>query len=752
MAKAKKTSLKDAPPDKEGVESIVVLPPPRRECPNLFTPVLVCDDDTREEMYERLEKASRVTVDTETTGLKIDRDQIIGVCLSVPPWDRGYYVPMFNSPQGSIWYQDYRTFDRMLAFLKGFLEWDIPKIFHNALYDVPIIYLNLGIAVHNIAGDTMLKSHVVDAESEHGLKENAVKRIHPEADWYESELKRYNKAVGGSEDNPLYWKLPAHKTADYGSGDAVFTGRLDDLLDIPLDHVPQLREVYEQVALPLTRELIDMRVGGIPLNKNFLERGHEWYSAKLQVVLEDIRTMVGDPEFNPGSVPQLNEFLFKKLGLKGTRRTKTGFSTDEDSMKHLKGQHPVVDKVLEYREVQKLDSTYYVGLLEDLGPDGVFRPDVKQIGARTGRLSMSRIHQIPRLSTLDEILNFDPNYDPSKPKTSPLLREAFVAPEGYTIVGGDQSQLEARVLAHYSQDRELCRIYREGLDVHCATAKMMFNLPCTVAEVKEKFPEKRQDAKTINFALLYLETVGGLARQLECDWQTAQGYYDRFFAIYKDIQPWAEHEIEIAKQLGYVDMIAGRRRYLPDLKEHGQLPSPPRYPSRAERDKLGVMGCYGKSKFQGGIGLSIEFDLSIDLKDWTQAAANTMRPVIANAKKQKCAQCKFLWSCYYTTEYNRQKKQIEHNERQALNTKIQGSAADLVGKGIIRTGQLIQQHDFDAHLIIYVHDEVHYLVPTDSNVDLFAKDFSLAMQSVDEFLDVPLLFEAKVAKSWAKIK
>jgi DNA polymerase-1 len=761
--KPKKFSLKDSPPDREGIESLVVLPPPRRDCPNLFIPTLVASDDVREEMYDRLQKADRVTVDTETTGLKIDRDQIIGVCLSVPPWDTGWYIPMYNSPDGTIWYKDYRTFDRMLAFLKGFLEWDIPKTFHNALYDVPIIYLNLGICVRNIAGDTMLKSHVVDAESEHGLKENAVKRIHPEADWYEAEMKRYNQAVGGSEDNPLYWKLPAARVADYGSGDAVFTGRLDDLLEIPLNQVPDLREVYETIALPLTRELIAMRVGGIPLDGPFLQRGHEWYSALLETVTGDIRTSVNEPELNPGSTVQLNELLFKKLGLRGRRKTKTGYSTDEDSMKGLKGQHPIVEKILEYREVQKLDSTYYVGLMEDTGPDGVFRPDIKQIGARTGRLSMSRIHQIPRISPLGEIMNWDLNYRPlAAPESlkkgeysvrmAPLVRDAFIAPEGWVIVGGDQSQLEARVLAHYSQDPELIRIYREGLDVHCATAKLMFGLPCTVAEVKEKFPEKRQDAKTINFALLYLETIGGLARQLECDWKTAEGYYRRFFEIYAGIPKWAEAEIALAKQLGYVKMLSGRRRYLPELKEQGDLSKPARWPSRDERTGAGVLSCFAQPRFKGGIGLSIEFDLSLDLKEWTPAVANTMRPVIEHAHKEKCASCKYLWQCYYNIEFDRLKKALEHNERQALNTKIQGSAADLVGKGIIRTGELIQKHGYDARLIIYVHDEVHYLVPQDSNVSAFAKDFSNAMQSVDEYLDVPLVFEAKVAKQWSKIK
>lgn len=713
---------KDAQPDKEGVLTRVILPPPRRESPNLFTPVLVDNDQARDEMYDALESASIVAVDTEGTGLRLDRDQIIGVCLAVPPWTTGYYIPMFNSPEGTIWYQDFRTFDRMVAFLKGFLEWDIPKIFHNALYDVPMIYMNLGICVANVAHDTMLRSHILDAEAEHGLKENAVKRIHPEADWYEAEMKRYNEAVGGSAENPKYWLLPADKVAAYGGGDAVFTGRIFDIQERMM--IPDLQGVYDEVAMPLTRELFDMRVTGIPLNKAYLQRGHEWFGKRLELITEKIRTSANIPDLNPGSTDQLNDLLFRKLGLKGGRKTKKGYSTDEEEMKRLKGKHPIVDDILEYREVSKLDGTYYKGLLEDLGPDGVFRPDISQI-KRTGRLGMSRIHQIPR---------------------GPLVRSAFVAPEGFVLVGGDQSQLEARVLAHFSQDRELCKIYKEGRDVHCATAKFMFNLPCEVDEVETLFPEKRQEAKTINFALLYLETVGGLARQLEVSYQEAQALYDAFFKLYRDIPIWAKEEVAIAKRQGYVGMLSGRRRYLPELREFIELPKPPRYPKTRPE-------CFGKSKLQwGGIGLSIEFDLATDLRDWTPKLANDFRPTIQKAGKSACAQCPLLWECYYIAEHKRLRKLLEHEERKALNTKIQGSAADLVGKGIIRTGQLIQQNDYPAHLVIYVHDEVHYLLPVDSQVDAFAKDFGKAMESVSSELTVPLKFKPKVGKSWVDIK
>lgn len=708
-------------PAKEGVESSIILPPSVRPCPNLFRPILVESIESQRELERKISAATRLAVDTETTGLKVDRDKIIGICIAAPPWEEGFYVPMFNSPEGTIYWQSQKRFEWFIDFFKAILESDIEKYFHNLLYDVPILYFNFDIVVRGIKGDTMLKSHIVDADSEHGLKELAVKKIHPEADWYEQELKRWNKAVGGTEDNPKYWLIPAQEVANYGAGDVVWTGRLEDNLETGL--IETTKAVYDVITMPLTTNLLDMRVHGVKLDKEYLENGERWYDAEMEVLMDKIRKSVGDPAFNPSSSDQLREKLYDQLKLPGGRKTKKGYSTDETELKRLKGMHPLVDSIIEYRAAEKLKGTYFTGLLSDIGPDGFYRTDPKVHGTRTGRLSMARLHQIPH---------------------GPLVRQAFIAEDGWVLVGGDHSQLEARVLTHYCQDPELLNIYREDRDIHSATAKFMMGLPCLVEEVEELFPEARRLGKSVNFALLYLETVYGLMRQLEIDKETAQKYYDKFFQLYTKIKPWAKKEVFEAKANGFVEMLFGRRRYIPDLKK-----IPPHEAPRYPRPRP---SCYGVLKKYGGIAMSVQYELSMDLEEWTKEIAEGIRPLLKSAKKDACSTCPFLWECYYTTEFKRSFKEIEHVERQAVNTKIQGSAADLTNLGIVRTGEMIRRHGYNAILTNYVHDEVIFRVPADSNVDQFKKDFEREMTSVSEYISVPLKFKPKVAKDWAHLK
>lgn len=713
--------FKNIQPPREGSPPALVLPAPQRKDPLLFTPVLVDNDDKRHAFAEAVDKAQEIVVDTETTGLTLSIDKVIGICASVPPYNTGWYWPMYNSPSGSFWYQDEKTFRACIDFWKTLLESGIPVTFHNMPYDAPMLYFNFDIKVANLAEDTMLMSHVVDPESEHGLKELAVKVIHPEADFYETELHRYNHAVGGTPKKPKYWLIPVEQTATYGGADAIFTGRI--LQHLRGRILPQLDNVYRHITLPLAREVIDMKIEGTVLDEEYLKGCEERSQQLLNWITSEIRTIAGDPELEPGSPDQLADLLFKKLKLPGGRKGKKGYSTDENELKRLKGKHPIIEYITSYREVDKLRGTYFTGLLSDIEIDGKFRPDVMIHGTKTGRLSAARIHQIPK---------------------GPLVRKAFIAEDGMVLLGGDHSQAEARVLTHFSQDPALLEIYRKGLDVHSATAKMMFRLDCAVEEVKKKYPKERNLGKIINFALLYLETVGGLMHQLGSDFETAKMYYEQFFNIYSGVPPWVQHHIEETKQLGYVDMLLGRRRYFPQLK-NARLPRRLSWPAYRPT-------CYAKPFKKGGIGMSLNYDLGIPLVDWTPVRADAMRDNLRKANRPVCADCKVLHSCYYSIEHKRLQNQLEHDERTCVNTKIQGSTADLVTLGLVRSAAMFKKAGLRKVLVNYVHDEVIFKIPDDCNVELAKKHFQTQMESVSEFITVPMVFEPVVGKTWYDLK
>lgn len=729
-------AFKNIDPPYEGVDDIFTLDPSYRPCPNLFDPILISDPLSRRRFQQELRDAVKqkipFAVDTETTGLRVDRDKIIGMCFSIFPWKRGFYCPMYNSPEGTTYWRQQSVFDEMVNFFGEVLESDVEKRMHNKGYDIPIIYHNWGIKARNVLMDTMLLSHTVNPDNEHGLKENAIKIIHPEADWYEAEKDRYNYAVGGTADHPKLWLVPLRAIGMYGGGDAVFTGQIGDSLYTTLQRTPDLVNLFEKLVMPLSDCLMDIRIHGCPLDKEYLQRGQAWFTTKLALLDEEILTLVGDPAFNPASPDQLRALLFTKLKLPGGKSGKRGYSTDKDELERLRGMNPVSDKIIERRSTAKLKETYFDGLLTDTGPDGSFRGDIMQHGTRTGRISASRIHQIPR---------------------GPLIRSAFVAGDGYVLVGGDHAQLEARVLGHFSGDVELCGSFQRGEDVHSTTTKLMWKdiITCPVEDVKKQFPEWRAKGKSVNFALFYLESVAGLMKQVGCTWDEAKDLYDRFFASYTAILPWARRTIEEARKLGYIHMISGRRRYLPELNDPDYLfvehnPSP-RWPAKKNRPE-----CYAKPRYKGGVAKSLHFDLSVDIREWDHARADSVRPILKRAGLPYCDKCSYLQECYYTLEHQRLKKELEHYERVVCNSIIQGSAGDLTNCGIVRTGRMIQQSGIEGILTNYVHDEVVYRIRTDMNVDQFILDYQKTMESPSEYLRVPLSFQPTIAKNWAELK
>jgi DNA polymerase-1 len=674
-----------------------------------------------------------IAVDTETTGLRVDIDKIIGMCFSYPPWDTGIYCPMYNTPEGDIFWKKESTFKELIEFFHEILTSPGVKFMHNKHYDTPIIFHNWDIMVVNVIC-TLLMIHTYNPDHELGLKESAVKYIHPEADWYEQEKDRYNFAVGGGIESPKLWLIPLTPIGQYGASDTVFTGRIESHVRQRME--PQLLWLYEQLVMPLSDELMDIRIHGCPIDTEYLRGVQVTQTAELEATKQQICEMLGDPEFNPASHDQVRDALFDKLKLPGGKIGKKGFSTDKDEMERLRGMHPVSDKILDYRGTEKLKSTYCDGLLNDVGPDGAFRGDVKQWGTRTGRISASRIHQIPR---------------------GPLIRSAFVAGDGYVLVGGDHEQLEARVLGHESQDEQLCGAFQRGEDVHSTTTKLMWAeefANISVEDIKKKYPERRQAGKAVNFALFYLETIAGLKRQVGCDWEEAKDLYNRFHhSSYTDILPWSQRLIEEARLNGFVEMISGRKRYLPELASPEVMyitgQEPPRWPPRKGRPP-----CYAMPRFKGGIGKSLHYDLSIEIWEWTESRARAMRPILSQVKSHKCAGCDQLWGCYYMLDYNRIQKEGEHFERIVCNSKIQGSAGDITNLGIVRTGRMLREQGIKPSCILmnYVHDEVIYRIRTDMNVDQFVKDYQRCMESPSEYLTVPLIFQPQVGNCWADVK
>ena len=955
----KMTSYRNVEPPREGEPDSFTLEPSYRSCPNLYKPWIINNELERLKMMRELKQCIQqntpISVDTETTGLKIDRDKIIGMCISFPPWDTGIYCPMYNDPHGGIFWKKQSVFDELVEFFGELLTSSILKKMHNKHYDTPIIYHNWKIMTVNTIC-TMLMIHTLDPESELGLKENAVKLIHPEADWYEQEKDRYNFAVGGTADNPKLWLIPLTPVAQYGAADSAFTGIVEEKVRSKLE--PQLLHLYETLVMPLSDELMDIRIYGCPLDKEYLEVGREWYAAELESIIKQIREMLKDPEFNPASNDQVREALFEKLKLPGGRIGKKGFSTDKDEMERLRGMHPVSDKILDYRSTAKMKETYFDGLLNDIGPDGSFRGDVKQFGTRTGRISASRIHQIPRgpeirkafvagegyvlvggdhclapdqriltkdlrwipakdIETGMEIVGFDEDrFDPYKiskvekvqniekntykistdkgeivcsethafikrpPKKKrswifaknvvvgdllafyhkpweedktyeggwlagfldgegwigkngrrdckkrpavlgfaqnkgPLLnlvlnafekrgfrcrlkktktyfskksgrfetttsyiiyphvavlgslRPKRLLPRAEELWNGTRtwnknvnaakvisidclgkqnviaiqtstrtfivegflshnSQLEARVLGHESQDPQLCGAFQRGEDVHSTTTKLMWSeefADVPVEDIKKKYPERRNDGKSTNFALFYLETIAGLKRQVGCSWEEAKDLYERFHKSYSQILPWSQKLIEDVRKKGYVEMISGRKRYLPELQtkeaKYIILNKPPTYPPRKNRPT-----CYATPKYKSGIAKSLHFDLSIEIWEWTPDRADRLRPILRQVGMKRCSECSYLWECYYTLDHTRIKKENEHYERIVCNSKIQGckwiESEVLTNKGLIPLKDLTN----DYKLLTLEGETSNFFVHNTGNQEVFKIDTS----------------------------
>lgn len=404
-----------------------------------------------------------------------------------------------------------------------------------------------------------------------------------------------------------------------------------------------LWNLYQEVELPLSAVLREMEQAGVRIDVDMLKQAEEQLNGELQVLEQQIYASA-EATFNINSPKQVGEVLFDQLKLDAkAKKSKTGqYSTSEEVLLALKPKHPVVGMILEYRELKKLISTYISALPTYINAEtGKIHTTYNQTVTATGRLSSSN----PNLQNL-----------PIRSERGQLIRQAVIPDEGCVFLSADYSQIELRLMAHFSQDPHLVEAFRSGQDVHAATAAKIFNVP-----IEEVTKDQRRQAKTANFGIIYGISAFGLAQQLDCSRSEAKALIDGYFAAFPGVIDYIERQKELAREQGYAITLFGRKRYLPDIVSH-------------------------------------------------------------NATVRSFA------------------------ERNAVNSPIQGTAADIIKMAMVTIHRRLKEEGLKAQMIMQVHDELNFNVPMDE-VDRVREIVVSEMQNVVH-LTVPLIADCGVGKNW----
>lgn len=590
-----------------------------------------------------------VAFDTETTSLNEMRAELVGVSLAVEP-GRACYVPLAHVAPGSdggaalaldgAAAPEQIPFDRALALLKELLEDPATlKIGHNIKYDA-VVMARYGIEIAPV-DDTMLLSYVCDAgRHKHGLDDLAW--LH-----FEHSTIKYADVCGKGKAQIGFAEAALDKATDYAAEDAEITLRLHRLLK-PRLVAERVTTVYETLERPLVPVLAQMERTGILVDAGHLRRLSGDFEQRMAGYEAEIHELAGEP-FAIGSPKQLGEILFDKMGLEGGRKTKTGaWGTGADVLESLAAQgHDLPARVLDWRQLAKLKSTYTDALVGEINPQtGRVHTSYAMAVASTGRLSSN-----------------DPNLQniPVRTEEGRRIREAFVPDAGYTLVSLDYSQIELRLLAHVADMEVLKQAFRDGVDIHAMTASEVFGVP-----VEGMDPMVRRRAKAINFGIIYGISAFGLANQLRIDRGEARAFIDAYFEKFPGIRDYMETTKDFARRNGYVVTPFGRRIHVT------------------------------------GIG---------DKNPSHRAFA----------------------------------------ERQAINAPLQGGAADIIKRAMIRVPAVLEAEGLGARMLLQVHDELLFEVP-DGEVDPTVAALKpmmerAALPAVD--LSVPLVVDAGSAGNWA---
>lgn len=504
----------------------------------VYTSILT--EKALKDVVDKCRSAHRLALDTETDGLNPMKANLVGMSLSRTAGE-AFYVPFKHEGLTTE-----LTPEKALALLKPLLEEpSLKKVGQNFKFDWHLLK-RYGVEIEGLADDTMLASYILNpTEYRHNMDDLAKRFLNYTTTPFE-------EIAGKGKSQKSFDEIDWQTAEYYACEDADITLQLCRAIVPELASFPALYTLYQEIEIPLLTVLAKMEHRGILVDADHLKALEIEFNENLMLLEEEAYSLAGEP-FNLSSSQQVGAILFEKQGLPVLKKTPGGRpSTNESVLSELALDYPLPKLILEYREFAKLRSTYTQSLIEDINPDtGRVHTSYNQALTSTGRLSSSE----PNLQNI-----------PVRTKEGRRIREAFIAPQGFTLLSADYSQIELRLMAHFSEDEALLQAFHKGLDIHSATASEVFNTPITKVGSDE-----RRAAKAINFGLIYGMGAFGLSRQLGVSRTQAQDYINLYFNRYPGVLAYMEQAKEKARDLGYVETLLGRRLYLPAIKSSNHM-------------------------------------------------------------------------------------------------------------------------------------------------------------------------------------
>ena len=596
---------------------------------------LVQSEESLNKLVEHLQKTSLLVIDTETTSLDVAKAELVGISLCTE-LDSAWYIPVGHIQENGELQEGQLDKVDVLAALQPFLQSTaLPKLGHNIKYDYSVLKRSCDLTLQGPLYDSMIAAYLVQP----GRRSLKLDELCLERGY---ELTPFTAVVEDPKKENCFAYVSIEDACNYSCEDVFGALLLWQDYSVQLEELEEFA-LFSNVETPLIPILAEMELAGISVSKPVLAQLEEEFQTELDSLQQEIHELAGY-EFNINSPKQLGVLLFEELELPHGRKTKTGYSTDMKVLEKLATKHEIPAKIMRYRVLSKLQSTYVLKLKKLIHPEtGRVYTSFNQTVTATGRLSSSN----PNMQNI-----------PIRSEEGNRIRGAFIPGQDMVFLSADYSQIDLRVLAHYSQDEALLHAFRNGEDIHSRTASVLFSVsPLLLTS------EMRRVAKSINFGIVYGMSAFGLSNQLDISRKEAARFIDKYFHLYSGVQTFMKSIVEQAGKDGYVSTLLNRRRMLPE----------------------------------------------INIKNKTRR---------------------------------------EFAERTAINTPIQGTAADIIKLAMIKVVPALKKANLSARLLLQIHDELVFELPPaelEKTKDVVKKAMEEAL-----VLDVPLLVNFETGDSLAK--